>query len=391
MTTAALIVAAGRGSRAGGDTPKQYALLANRPVLCWTLQAFGALDEISHILVVIHPDDEDHYARAVAENSRKMLPPVHGGATRQLSVLAGLEALSGQGIHKVLIHDAARPFVDAPTILGVIKALDTHPGALAGIPLADTLKRADPGGIVSETVPRAGLWRAQTPQGFNFDSILAAHRTAAGSGRNDFTDDAAIAEWAGLSVALVEDSPANFKITTPLDLRMADKLIMSPPLPDLLPCAGTGFDVHRFTAGDHVILGGIKIPHTHALEGHSDADVVLHALTDAVLGALGDGDIGQHFPPSDPKWKGAASHIFLKDAVQRVINRGGRIANADVTVLCEAPKIGPHRQAIKASIAQILEIDPARVGVKATTTEGLGFTGRREGIAAMAAVMLLLP
>jgi len=390
VTTAALIVAAGRGSRAGADLPKQYALLANRPVLSWVLEAFSDLNEISHIQVVIHPDDARLYGRSVPA-ADKMLPPAYGGATRQLSVLAGLEALAGKGIDKVLIHDAARPFVQSTAILEVIRALDRYPGALAATPLADTLKRANHAGLVAETIPRAGLWRAQTPQGFRFDEIVAAHRKAAASGRDDFTDDAAIAEWAGLPVALVEDSPANFKITTPVDLRMAEKLIMTSPQTSWLPCSGTGFDVHRFTAGDHVMLGGIRIPYTHGLAAHSDGDVVLHALTDAILGALGEGDIGQHFPPSDPKWKGAASHIFLKDAVRRVQDRGGHIANADVTLLCEAPKIGPHRHAMKASIAQIMGLDPARVGIKATTTEGLGFTGRREGIAAMAAVMLLLP
>ncbi|MGD9668196.1 MAG: bifunctional 2-C-methyl-D-erythritol 4-phosphate cytidylyltransferase/2-C-methyl-D-erythritol 2,4-cyclodiphosphate synthase [Hyphomicrobiaceae bacterium] len=391
MTTAALIVAAGRGSRAGGDLPKQYARLAGQTVLAWSLTAFGDLAEITHVQVVIHPDDAPLFVRSVPANAAKMLPPVHGGATRQQSVLAGLEALSGKGIKKVLIHDAARPFVHPATILSVISALDHHPGALAATPLADTLKRESQAGLVAETIPRAGLWRAQTPQGFRFDDILAAHRKAATSGRDDFTDDAAIAEWARLPVVLVEDSPANFKITTPADLRMADKLIMTSPLPEWLPCSGTGFDVHRFTDGDNVMLGGIRIPHTHGLAAHSDGDVVLHALTDAVLGALGEGDIGQHFPPSDPKWRGAASHIFLKDAVRRVYDHGGRIANADVTLLCEAPKIGPHRDAMKANIAQIMGLDPARVGVKATTTEGLGFTGRREGIAAMASVMLLLP
>lgn len=391
MTTAALIVAAGRGTRAGGDLPKQYARLAHNTVLGWTLESFGDLEDVSAMQVVIHPDDSQIYSRAIPAEAAKMLPPVHGGATRQLSVLNGLEALADRGIDKVLIHDAARPFVSPQIIRNVIRALDTHPGALAALPLADTLKRATPDGLVAETIPRAGLWRAQTPQGFRFDAILAAHRKAAAAGRDDFTDDAAIAEWAGLPVALVEDAPTNFKITTPVDLRMAEKLILTSPLPDWLPCSGTGFDVHRFGPGDHVMLGGIQIAHTHGLTAHSDGDVVLHALTDAVLGALGEGDIGQHFPPSDPKWKGAASHLFLEDAVKRVTNRGGRLANADVTLLCEAPKIGPHRDAMKASIAQIMGLDPARVGIKATTTEGLGFTGRREGIAAMASVMLLLP
>ena len=389
MTTAALIVAAGRGSRAGGPVPKQYACLANRTVLSWTLAAFQKIDAVEHIVVVIHPDDAARYEAAVLGDRRKLLSAAAGGATRQLSVLAGLEALTGAGISKVLIHDAARPFVSATIIHDVIAALDDNVGALAAVPLADTLKRAGPTGLVAETIARAGLWRAQTPQGFRFDEILAAHRKAAQAGHDDFTDDAAVAEWAGLPVVLVEDEATNTKITTAADLNSAE-LLMSPPPSLAEPRTGTGFDVHKFTTGDHVMLGGVAIPHTHALEGHSDADVVLHALTDAILGALGDGDIGQHFPPSDPKWKGAASHIFLEDAVRRVAARGGRIANADVTVLAETPKIGPHRRAMQETIAGIMGIEPGRVGIKATTTEGLGFTGRREGIAAMASVMLII-
>lgn len=392
MTTAALIVAAGRGSRAGATVPKQYALLGGAPVLTHCLHTFSALDEIDVIQVVIHPDDAQTYNRYIGGNWPKLRAPVDGGATRQQSVLNGLEALSDRDVTNVLIHDAARPFVRPTTIRDVIRALDIHAGALAAVPVADTLKRADSSGLVEETIPRAGLWRAQTPQGFRYADILTVHRKAAAAGRYDFTDDAAIAEWAGLPVALVEDQSTNTKITTQADLSMADRLMAATSFPyPLEPRTGSGFDVHKFTPGDHVMLGGVRIPHTQGVAAHSDGDVVLHALTDAVLGALGDGDIGQHFPPSDAKWKGAASHIFLEDAVRRVSERGGRIANADVTVLCETPKIGPHREAIKASIAGILCLDPARVGIKATTTEGLGFTGRREGIAAMAGVMLLLP
>lgn len=387
MTTAALIVAAGRGTRAGGDLPKQYAALGGAPVIMQCLHAFGAHPGIDHLQVVIHPDDADLYQRHVGARWPKMRPPVNGGATRQASVFNGLTALACLGVTKVLIHDAARPFVSGQTIRAVISALDTHPAALAAVPLADTLKRAGDSNLVAETIPRDRLWRAQTPQGFRFEAILDAHRRAAAAGRDDFTDDAAIAEWAGLAVTLVEDDAANAKITTKADLTRANLLMNA----QLRPHAGTGFDVHRFTDGDHVMLGGVRIAHTHGLAAHSDGDVVLHALTDAVLGALGDGDIGQHFPPSDPRWKGAASHIFLADAVKRVAQRGGIIVNADVTLLCEAPKIGPHRDAMKTAIAAILGVEPARVGIKATTTEGLGFTGRREGIAAMAAVMLLLP
>lgn len=398
MTTAALIVAAGRGSRAArpGDPPKQYALLAGTPLLRRTIDAFVGHPDIDLVQVVIHPDDTDAYFASAPDTSR-ILPPVTGGATRQSSVLCGLEALAALPRdvrpERVLIHDAARPFVPDATITAVVRALDRAAGALAAVALSDTLKRASAGLHVAETIPRAGLWRAQTPQGFHLDAILAAHRKAATQGLDDFTDDAAIGEWAGLGVAIVEDSTRNLKITTIDDLEAAERLMTSranmPPL--LEPRIGTGFDVHRFTAGDHVWLCGVRIPHTHALDGHSDADVGLHALTDALLGAIGDGDIGQHFPPSDPKWKGAASHLFLADARRRVEERGGRIANVDVTLLCEAPRIGPHRVAMQQTIAEILGIDTARVGVKATTTEQLGFTGRREGIAAMANALVLLP
>ena len=397
MTTVALIVAAGRGSRAtrAGEPPKQYASLGGATVLARTVAAFAGLDAIDSVQVVIHADDFDLYRAAMPSDTAKLRAPVAGGATRQASVLAGLEALAAAGhgdATRVLVHDAARPFVSAVTILAVIAALDSTPAALAAVPLSDTLKRATADGHVAETVPRAGLWRAQTPQGFHLARILDAHRRAAAAGLSDFTDDAAIAEWAGLAVALVEDRASNSKITTLADLETAERTMTADTRAPLLePRAGTGFDVHRFAAGDHVWLGGVRIPHTHALEGHSDADVALHALTDAILGALGDGDIGQHFPPSDPKWKGAASHIFLADAARRVAERGGRIANVDITLLCEAPKIGPHRADMQRAIAAILGIEPARVGVKATTTEGLGFTGRREGIAAMASAMLLLP
>jgi 2-C-methyl-D-erythritol 4-phosphate cytidylyltransferase/2-C-methyl-D-erythritol 2,4-cyclodiphosphate synthase len=246
------------------------------------------------------------------------------------------------------------------------------------------LKRARPDGSIDTTIARAGLWRAQTPQGFRFDAILAAHEAVAG--RDDLTDDAAVAEWAGLTVALVEGSEANVKLTTAEDMMQAEAaalLAQAPPtIPDIR--TGQGFDVHRLVAGDHVWLCGVRIPHTHALAGHSDADVGLHALTDALLGAIGDGDIGQHFPPTDERWRGAASHLFLADAGRRVREHGGTICNVDVTILCEAPRIAPHRESMRARIAEILGMDVARVGVKATTTEGLGFTGRREGIAALA-------
>lgn len=390
MTIAALIVAAGRGTRAAGSSshPKQYARLGGVPILLRALRAFAATGEVGRVQAVIHPEDGDLYRDSVSEGFAVLAPPIPGGATRQLSVLAGLEALSREAPPDlVLIHDAARPFVEPQVIRAVIAALATHPGAIAADPVTDTLKREAAGGTIAGTVDRQGLWRAQTPQGFRFPAILEAHRRAAAAGRTDFTDDAAIAEWAGLPVALVPGSSRNVKITTAEDLAIADKLLSG----TLEPRTGTGFDVHRFTIGDHVWLGGVKIPHTHSLEGHSDADVALHALTDAILGALGDGDIGQHFPPSDPKWKGAASRLFLEDAGRRARERGARITNVDVTILAEAPKVGPHRQAMQAVIGAALGLTPDRIGIKATTTEGLGFTGRREGIAAMASATLLLP
>jgi 2-C-methyl-D-erythritol 4-phosphate cytidylyltransferase / 2-C-methyl-D-erythritol 2,4-cyclodiphosphate synthase len=383
VPTAVLIVAAGRGSRAAGDVPKQYQKLADTTVLARTVATFVADLRIHMIHVVIHPDDLLLYDQALGPLRHRCRPPVMGGATRQASVLAGLEALSSANPARVLIHDAARPFVTGAEIGRILDALSSAPAAVATVPVADTLKRATDGGFSAGTVDRTGLWAAQTPQGFNFTAILGAHRKAAAAGRHDFTDDAAIAEWAGLKVALVQGSSRNVKLTTQDDLAEAQAALR----PDVR--TGTGFDVHRFAAGDAVWLCGIRIPHSHKLDGHSDADVGLHALTDAILGALGDGDIGQHFPPSDPQWKGAASHLFLRDAARRARERGGRISNADVTLLCEAPKISPHRDAMRTAIAEILQIHIERVGVKATTTEGLGFTGRSEGIAAMASATLV--
>ena len=392
MRVAALIVAAGRGTRAAalGGAPKQYALIGRQPVLSRAIVSLAAHPDISEVKVVIHASDFEFYNRAASYSaSSKLSEPVTGGATRQASVMNGLNALAGSSPDYVLIHDAARPFVSAATISKVIAALNDYPAALAALPVTDTLKQATDDGLVTKTVPRAGLWRAQTPQGFHFAPILSAHREAAVAGLDQFTDDAAIAEWAGLDVAIVEDSTGNVKITTAEDLALANRQI--DPLPALESRTGTGFDVHRFCEGDHVWLGGVRIPHTHKLEGHSDADVVLHALTDALLGTIGDGDIGQHFPPSDPKWKGAASRLFVEDAVRRVRARKGRIINVDLTILAEAPRIGPHRPAMQALVGNVLGLSMDRIGIKATTTEGLGFTGRREGIAAMATATVLLP
>jgi 2-C-methyl-D-erythritol 4-phosphate cytidylyltransferase/2-C-methyl-D-erythritol 2,4-cyclodiphosphate synthase len=390
MRTAALIVAAGRGSRMGAvGAPKQYLEIAGKTVLSHTLGKFDLHPEIDLVQVVIHADDHDLYAASVGGVGAKLAAPVDGGATRQISVARGLEALAASGCDSVLVHDAARPFVSPAAISAVIAALGSGKSAIAAQPVTDTIKRAGARQSIAATVDRDGLWRAQTPQGFDLQAILAAHRRAAAIGRSDFTDDAALAEWAGIEVALVPVPGHNMKITTPEDVSLA-RALLGERREAVETRIGNGFDVHRFTEGDHVWLCGVRIPHNASLEGHSDADVGLHALTDALLGAIGDGDIGQHFPPSDPQWKGAASHLFLADAGRRVRERNGRIVNCDVTLLCEAPKVAPHRDAMRKRIADILGIDVGRVGVKATTTEQLGFTGRREGIAAMAVASVAL-
>jgi 2-C-methyl-D-erythritol 4-phosphate cytidylyltransferase/2-C-methyl-D-erythritol 2,4-cyclodiphosphate synthase len=389
-----LIVAAGRGSRAGreGLVPKQYAPLAGRPVLAHVIAAFEACPQIDTVTVVIHSDDREAFAASTAPAPARLLPPVIGGATRQDSVRLGLQSLTDRAPDVVLIHDAARPFVTPDVVGRVLEALGTQDGAIAAEPLADTLKRQRQDGTIGETIPRAGLWKAQTPQGFRFAAILAAHQRAVIEGRTGFTDDAVIAEWAGLKVGLVPGASRNFKLTTQEDMAMAEELMRAGVgMPLLEPRTGTGFDVHAFCDGDHVWLGGVRIPHDRGLEGHSDADAPLHALTDALLGAIGDGDIGQHFPPSDPAWKGAASRLFVEDAARRIAARGGRVTNVDLTILCEEPRIGPHRDAMRGAIAAMIGIDVSRVAVKATTTERLGFTGRGEGLAAMATATVLLP
>ncbi len=395
---AALIVAAGRSTRAGGDAggiPKQYQPLAGIPMLRRTLQPFLDHAGIYTIAVVIRPEDRQLYNAAINGIDGKLLQPVNGGTNRQQSVNFGLESLASAGpTHGVpdyvLIHDAARPFAASDLISRVVDALSQAPAAIAAVPAADTLKQTDQNGIVARTLPRENVWRAQTPQGFHFQRILDAHRQARAQGALDFTDDSALAEWAGMHVAIALGSEANRKLTTPEDIALAERDLKS-DIATYETRTANGFDVHRFAAGDHVWLGGVKIPHAHRLEGHSDADVVLHALTDALLGTIGDGDIGQHFPPSDPQWKGAASYLFLKDAARRVMARGGRIINVDVTVLAEAPKIGPHRAAMQTVIGTTLGLAADRIGIKATTTEGLGFVGRGEGIAAMATATVMLP
>jgi len=378
----ALVVAAGRSTRLGAALPKQYLPLAGKPLLRYSLETLARHPAIGHVRVVFNPDDHAHYD--VASRGLDLLPPVAGGAARQDSVRLGLESLDSLAAEHVLIHDGARPFLDTGTIDRVLAALDQAPGAIPALPLRDTVKRgAD--GIVTDTVDRSSLWRAQTPQGFHYRPILAAHRAAAGS---DLSDDAAVAERAGLAVRLVAGSEENFKVTTGDDLLQAERLLAARQ-GDIR--TGQGFDVHAFGPGDHVWLCGVKLPHGQGLIGHSDADVGLHALTDAILGALGAGDIGVHFPPGDAKWRGAPSHLFLRHAADLVAAAGGSIAHVDVTLICERPKIGPHRDAMVTRMAEILAIETRRVSVKATTTEKLGFTGRGEGIAGQAVATLRLP
>ena len=372
--TAILIVAAGKGERAGTSLPKQYEPLAGQPMLRRTVAAFDGWP----VHVVIGPGQEDLAAAALAGLALPV--PVLGGATRQESVRRGLEALESDPPDFVLIHDAARPLVSPRVIGDVIAALEGGAdGALPMVAASDTLRRRGADGGWS-LVPRDGLYRAQTPQGFAYDSILKAHRDHAAQ---EVTDDVALAELAGMKVVMVEGEEKNFKVTRRQDFALAAAMI-GPSSGNRDVRTATGYDVHKFTAGDHIWLCGLKVPHSHGLEGHSDADVGLHAITDALLGCIGEGDIGMHFPPTDERWRGAPSWKFLDHAASLVRGRGGVISHVDVTLICERPKIGPHRDAMKAKIAEILKLEPDRVSVKATTTEGLGFTGRREGIAAQA-------
>ncbi len=384
---AAVVVAGGRGLRAGGGVPKQYRELGGEPVIRPALAAFLGHPLIGAVQPVIHPDDRDIF-RAATAGLHKLLPPVWGGATRQASVRAGLEGLSQGAPELVLIHDAARPFVSHDLIARAIAAAKQKGAAIPGVPVADTVKRVDETAVVTETLDRNRLRMVQTPQAFGFELIMAAHRRATAAGRDDFTDDAALAEWAGHAVSVFEGEAGNVKLTTNDDFARAE-IARHAALADVR--TGNGFDVHAFVEGDHVMLGGVRIPHSHGVTGHSDADVALHALVDAILGALADGDIGQHFPPSDPQWKGASSDRFLAFACERVRNRGGLIANLDVTVVCEAPRVSPHRDAMRARIAEIAGISPGRVAVKATTSEKMGFTGRSEGVVAMATATVRLP
>lgn len=396
---AVVLVAAGRGARAmgadGSGPPKQYRRIGGRPVITRTIEAFLAHPAVGSIVAVIHEDDRSLAEAAFSEvrgDRARLLDPVGGGPTRQVSVRLGLEALAPGRPDMVLIHDAVRPFVKVETVDAAIRALSAVDAVVVGMPVVDTVKRVDAAGAITDTVPRDGLWRAATPQGFRFPTILAAHRRAAAEGRIDLTDDGAVAEWAGHAVHMVPCDEGNMKLTTPDDFAVAETRLTAETflrLPDVR--VGVGYDIHSFEPGNAVVLCGVTIPHTHKLNGHSDADVALHALTDAILGAIGDGDIGVHFPPSDARWKGARSEIFLSEAVRRVHARGGIVAHCDVSLIAEVPKIGPHRDAMRAEIARICAMPVDRVGLKATTNEKLGAIGRAEGIAAIASATVRLP
>ncbi|MCJ8139695.1 bifunctional 2-C-methyl-D-erythritol 4-phosphate cytidylyltransferase/2-C-methyl-D-erythritol 2,4-cyclodiphosphate synthase [Falsirhodobacter halotolerans] len=369
MTTVAIIVAAGRGTRAGGDGPKQWQPLLGRPLVAHTIDAFAGMDRV----LVIHPDD-----RPLAEGLG--LPLVEGGASRTASVRRALEGLRGTGVTRVLIHDGARPLVSRAVIDRVLAALDRTAGAAPALPVTDALWRGQ--GEVTGTEDRTALWRAQTPQGFHYDALMAAYDAHP----QDAADDVEIARAAGLDVSIVLGCDTNMKVTWPADLARAERMLKDMKMDIRL---GNGYDVHRFGTGDHVWLCGVKVPHGRGLQGHSDADVGMHALTDAIYGALAEGDIGRHFPPSDMKWKGAASHIFLDHATKLARDRGFDLANCDVTLVCEYPKVGPHAAAMQAELARIMGVEVGRVSVKATTSEKLGFTGREEGIAAIATAALI--
>lgn len=380
---AVIIVAAGQGTRAGGDGPKQYQPLAGKPLLRRTLDRVTELLPTAQIQVVIGSDDSDLFSKATA--GLDLLPPVIGGATRQESVFSGLQAMREQRPDIVLIHDAARPFVSAAVVRNVLEALAEGAKAVVpAVPVVDTLNKVAEG-HVSERVNRQDLYAVQTPQGFDFPSLLQAHKLARG---NDFTDDGAAMEAAGHTVQACSGDEKNFKITHRQDFKKAEMQLIN-TLGDIR--TGAGYDVHRFDAGDHVWLCGVKVPFPKKLKGHSDADVALHALTDALLSAVAAGDIGTHFPPDDEKWRGASSDIFVRKAVEIIQNKGGIIANVAICIVCEKPKIGPHNDAMTARVASLIGIAPNRVSVQATTTEKLGFTGREEGIASHATATVRLP
>jgi 2-C-methyl-D-erythritol 4-phosphate cytidylyltransferase / 2-C-methyl-D-erythritol 2,4-cyclodiphosphate synthase len=387
-----LVVAGGKGVRLGADRPKQYLSCAGRPLIVQTLEALAASFRFSAVTVVIRAEDRALYDGAAAQLTARAAAalgaPAVGGATRQQSVLSGLEALVAAEPDIVLIHDAARPFPSVDLVGRAIEAAERHGAAAPGTAMSDTVKQVDGDGRVLATPSRSALRAVQTPQAFRFPLILAAHRRAAAAGVGDLTDDVAVAEWAGAPAYVFEGDPANVKVTTMQDLGAAEARLTASVGETRV---GQGFDVHAFAPGDHVWLCGVRMAHSASLSGHSDADVGLHALADALYGALAEGDIGQHFPPSDPQWKGTASNIFLAHAAERVRARRGVIVHLDVTLICEAPKIGPHREAMRSRVAEIAGLDLGRVAVKATTSEKLGFTGRGEGIACLATATVRLP
>ncbi len=393
-STVILVVAAGRGTRVGSAVPKQYLPLAGRPLLGRTLGRLLEADPAARLLVTIHPDDRARYEATLAdlapEAARRVLAAVPGGASRQDSVRAGLAALAAlpEPPDLVLIHDGARPFPSRALVARAKAAAAQNGAAVPGLAVTDTIKQVDAAGRIDATPRREALRAVQTPQAFRFKLIHDAHQAAEAAGARDLTDDAAIAEWAGHAVHVFEGDPGNMKVTSPEDVAVAEARLLR-ECPDVR--MGQGYDVHAFGPGDHVWLGGLKVAHNKGLVGHSDADVLSHAITDALYGALGDGDIGSHFPPSDPQWKGADSSIFLAAAAEAVRARGGMIANIDATVVCETPKVGPHRDAIRARIAEVVNLPLDRVAVKATTSERLGFTGREEGIATLAIATVRLP
>ncbi len=390
MSVVAVIVAGGSGLRAGGGLPKQYQLVGGKPVIRWTLEAFMAHPLISRVQTVIGIGHEALFAQAT-QGLTTLLAPVAGGGSRQDSCRAGIEACAGFEPSKILIHDAARPFLSPDLITNVITELDHAHAVIPGLPVADTMKYA-PSGMIEKTVDRASLWFVQTPQGFRYEQIRSAHQRALADGKTSFTDDAAVAEYAGIKVQIVAGEQKNRKLTTSHDIMEADREYASrriETLPDVR--MGQGIDFHVFEKGTHVTLCGVRIPHTHKLKGHSDADVALHAVTDAILGAIGEVDIGQHFPPTEKQWKGAASSIFVAKAMQLLAARGGMLAHVDITILAEAPRIGPHLAAMKQSLTSMLDISVDRIAIKATTTEKMGAIGRKEGMSASAVVTVRLP
>jgi 2-C-methyl-D-erythritol 4-phosphate cytidylyltransferase / 2-C-methyl-D-erythritol 2,4-cyclodiphosphate synthase len=389
MTVVAVIVAGGSGLRAGGEKPKQYQLIGGLPVIRWTLEVFLSHPAISFIQTVIGEGHESLFQAAA--NGLKLPAPVVGGGSRQESCRIGVEACSALQPEKILIHDAARPFISHAVIDDVIAELDRADAVIPGLPVADTMKFA-PGGVIEKTVDRGSMWFVQTPQGFTFSKIREAHRQAVMEQKINFTDDAAVAEFAGIPVRIVNGEQSNKKLTTAFDVAVANKELSAKIFadkPDIR--TGQGIDYHVFEKGKAVILCGVSIPHSHKLKGHSDADVALHAITDAILGAIGEGDIGTHFPPSDSQWKNAASAIFVEKAMSLLTSKGGIVANADVTLLAETPKVSPFIAEMKQNLSSLLGVTADRVAIKATTTEKMGAIGRKEGMAAHATVTVRLP